>query len=84
MLSPVDIARLDYSHGVFSHIGMPSDAVCAERALTPVDIVIEPGRALFIPVGWWHAVTSLSDISVTATYVSFIWRNFGWDQDFPG
>jgi hypothetical protein len=84
MLSPVDVARLDYSHAVFSRIGMPSDAICAERGLTPVDVVIEPGRALFIPVGWWHAVTSLSDLSVTATYVSFIWRNFGWEQGFPG
>ena len=83
MLPPVDIARLEYSHGVFSRIAMPSDAICAERALTPVDVVIEPGRALFIPVGWWHAVTSLSDLSVTATYVSFIWRNFGWDKAFP-
>jgi len=84
MLSPVDVARLDYSHAVFSRIGMPSDAICAERGLTPVDVVIEPGRALFIPIGWWHAVTSLSDVSVTATYVSFIWRNGGWEQGFPG
>ena len=83
MLSPVDVARLDYAHGVFSGIGMPSDAICAERGLTPVDVVIEPGRALFIPVGWWHSVTALSDFSVTATYVSFVWRNAGWEAGFP-
>lgn len=83
MLSPVDIGRLDHSHAVYSRIAMPSDAICAERGLTPVDVVIEPGRALFIPVGWWHAVTSLSDFSVTATYVGFVWRNAGWEQNFP-
>lgn len=38
------------------------------------DFVIEPGDALFIPIGWWHQVTSL-DFSVSITHTQFQWRN---------
>lgn len=38
------------------------------------DFVIEPGDALFIPLGWWHQVRAL-DFSVSITHTQFQWRN---------
>jgi len=36
--------------------------------VTPIEVDIGPGDALFIPVGWWHHITSLSaSISVRCT-----------------
>jgi uncharacterized protein YjlB len=45
------------------------------------EIVLTAGDALFIPIGWWHQVTSL-DFSVSATYTNFKWPNDG-SQDHP-
>lgn len=35
---------------------------------------IGPGDALFIPVGWWHHVTGLSE-SYSVLFTSFVWPN---------
>jgi hypothetical protein len=45
------------------------------------EIVLEPGEALFIPVGWWHQVEAL-DFSVSYTFTNFHWRN-DWHVGFP-
>ena len=37
-------------------------------------VLLEPGDALFVPLGWWHQVTAL-DFSVTATHTNFLWPN---------
>jgi hypothetical protein len=39
-----------------------------------IDIVIEPGEALFIPVGWWHHVRSL-DVAISLSLTNFRHRN---------
>ncbi|MGH7010325.1 MAG: cupin-like domain-containing protein [Caulobacteraceae bacterium] len=40
-------------------------------------MTLEAGEALFIPIGWWHQVTSL-EFSVTATFTNFLWPNDGF------
>ncbi|HYH99655.1 cupin-like domain-containing protein [Hyalangium sp.] len=35
-----------------------------------LDVVLEPGEILFLPVGWWHWVHAL-DVSVSATFSCF-------------
>ena len=37
---------------------------------TVLDIEVEPGDLLFLPVGWWHWVRAL-DVSISATFSSF-------------
>jgi hypothetical protein len=39
-----------------------------------IDITLEPGEALLIPVGWWHHVRSL-DISVNISLTNFLFPN---------
>lgn len=40
------------------------------RNLTPLEIIIHPGDAIFIPIGWWHCVESL-DVSMSVTFHDF-------------
>jgi len=37
---------------------------------TVLDVFVEPGDVLFLPVGWWHWVRAL-DVSISATFCSF-------------
>lgn len=40
------------------------------KNLKIIDVVVNPGEALLIPVGWWHWVKSL-DVSITLTHQEF-------------
>lgn len=50
------------------------------RNATIMDVVLEPGECLFVPVGWWHDVRAL-DISVTVSFTNFAFPNhFSWES----
>jgi hypothetical protein len=40
------------------------------RKATVLDVIVEPGDMLLLPVGWWHWVRAL-DVSISATFSSF-------------
>ncbi|MEM7155808.1 MAG: cupin-like domain-containing protein [Myxococcota bacterium] len=68
-------ALLDAADGVYS--GMTAEQALAAD-LGAVEVVVEPGEALFIPVGWWHDVLAL-DVSVSLAINAFARPNvFSW------
>jgi hypothetical protein len=56
--SAVDLAHIDYER--FPRM----------RNVTILDVTLEPGEFLFIPLGWWHWVKSL-DTSISISFDNF-------------
>lgn len=52
----------------------PEECPDESPAPRPIELQIDPGDALFIPVGWWHEVTSL-DPSISLTFKDFTAAN---------
>jgi len=44
------------------------------RDVHSIDVVLQPGEALFLPVGWWHYVRSL-DPSLSISFSNFVFPN---------
>tara|TARA_R110001592_G_scaffold135108_1_gene351033 strand:- start:1969 stop:3057 length:1089 start_codon:yes stop_codon:yes gene_type:complete len=44
------------------------------KNVTPIEVILNPGEAMFIPIGWWHCVESL-DISISVSFTDFNVKN---------
>ncbi|WP_067733421.1 DUF6065 family protein [Novosphingobium naphthalenivorans] len=83
LLPPSDTPKLHNDVHVFSAISDVSDPALDRGrypqidALRKYEIVLEPGEALFLPLGWWHQVRAL-DFSVSMTFTNFRWPNEGY------
>jgi ribosomal protein L16 Arg81 hydroxylase len=42
---------------------------------------LEPGEAIFIPVGWWHHVKSL-EVSISVSFTNFVFPNY-YEWKYP-
>lgn len=64
--SGVDCESPDYDkHPLFAHVNK-------------IEVILEPGEVLFLPVGWWHHVRAL-DVSITVSFMNFVFSNdFQW------
>ncbi|GGE84090.1 DUF6065 family protein [Sphingomonas prati] len=87
LLPPSETGKLYNSKHVFSDVhDIADEAMLARYPLARDARVFEvdlmAGELLYIPVGWWHQVTSL-DFSVMLTYTNFIWTNDPY-RSFPG
>jgi Cupin-like domain len=78
VLIPPTETHLVYNElGLFSEVDIEHpdfDRFPRFARATPVTIVLEPGQALFLPVGWWHHVRSL-DVSISLSFMNFIYPN---------
>jgi len=48
--------------------------------LRPITLVMEPGEALFIPLGWWHQVKALEP-SISISFTGFVFPNAFLNSD---
>jgi hypothetical protein len=69
-VSPLQTPRLYNHFEVYSSINL--DDVDLQRhpefaGVTVLDVVVEPGETMFLPLGWWHQVSSL-DVSLSFSY----------------
>lgn len=70
LISPLETTLFATAEGFYNTLD-PS-------ALPVADIVLSPGEALFIPVGWWHEVLAL-DKSISISFLNFRRpNNFDW------
>lgn len=80
LAAPGETPKLYNDHHVFSRIkdlegaDFTLDNFPKSANLATHTIELQPGEALFIPVGWWHQIRSL-DFSVTITHTNFRWPN---------
>ena len=77
LVDSLQAARIHNSLHVYSDVDLEAIDYArfpAMRAVTVLECDLAPGELLFIPVGWWHHVRSL-DISVTVTFVNFLFDN---------
>ena len=40
-----------------------------------IEVILEPGEMIFIPIGWWHQVKSLN-VSISLSFMNFIFPNY--------
>jgi hypothetical protein len=85
LIPPTTRALLRAPRGCYAELDVTSPGFFERLGLEPEDLietVLEPGEALFIPVGWWHAVTALEP-SINFSLLCFRAQN-DWDWYRPG
>jgi len=77
MISP-EQTPLMYNHvGVFSKVDGENpdlEKYPLYKNVKIVEFILEPGEAIFIPVGWWHHVKSL-EVSISVSFTNFVFPN---------
>ena len=69
-ISPLQTPRLYNHNGVFSPIDLDQpdfDRYPLFRDVKVLEVLVEPGETVFLPLGWWHQVTAL-DMSLSFSY----------------
>ena len=84
LVPPHQTRFLYHAQHVFSEVHDLDDPDRLERfplsaPVTPYEVILEPGDALFVPIGWWHQVRSL-EFSAMLTYTNFRWDNLGYAE----
>ena len=81
LFSPLDLELLNDARSMYAAIDPENPNI--ERYpnfsdVTEKSVVLEPGDAIFLPIGWWHHVRSL-DVSISLAMTNFTVANqFDW------
>jgi ribosomal protein L16 Arg81 hydroxylase len=77
-----------YTHLLYNYTGVFSEVDYENpdykryplfRDIPTLEVTLEPGDAIFMPVGWWHHVKSL-DVSISMSFTNFVFPNqFAWN-----
>lgn len=80
-LIPAHVQELfDQASNMYSNLPSTRDLRQDPAHPQQLDMTLSAGEALFIPVGWWHAVRSLSpSISLAMTHFKYA-NHFSWYQ----
>lgn len=87
MAPPTETPKLYNDLHVFSEVtnladpGVDLATYPRLKEVRTMDVTLEPGEILFLPIGWWHQVEAL-DFSVSMTYTNFVWTNDSY-RDHP-
>jgi len=76
-ISPLDTPKVYNFNGVFSPIDVENPDL--ERyplfeQVKMLEVIVEPGETVFLPLGWWHQVTSL-DVSISFSFTNLAMPN---------
>jgi len=69
-VSPLEWSRAYNLRGVFSEVDLERpdrERFPAFGEATVLEVIVEPGETMFLPLGWWHQVASL-DVSLSFSY----------------
>ncbi|HSW22711.1 MAG TPA: cupin-like domain-containing protein [Burkholderiaceae bacterium] len=69
-ISPLETPKLYNYSGVFSPIDVEQPDLVRYPLFSEahmIEVVVEPGETVFLPLAWWHQVTSL-DVSLSFSY----------------
>ncbi|MGA0609026.1 cupin-like domain-containing protein [Caldimonas sp. KR1-144] len=78
-VSPLETPRVYNYNGVFSEVDVDAPDLARYPRFAEVkvlEVVLEPGETMFLPLGWWHQVSSL-ELSL-----SFSFSNLAFDNTF--
>lgn len=81
LASPVEQRKLGNTLHVYADFHWLDEDLAKRRGIAFTEILLRPGKALFLPVGWWHCVRA-EGFSVTYTSTNFVWPN-DWMEGFP-
>ena len=84
MISPLDTPRVYNYVGVFSKVDLDRLDLGTHpkmRDVRIIDLTLEPGETLFLPLGWWHQVNALAP-SVSVSWTNLVAPN-SWTYESP-
>jgi len=84
LISPLHFPDVYNNRAVFSKVDIENidyEAFPLMKNVNVLEVIVEPGEAIFIPLGWWHGVVALDEV-VSLSTVDFVFDN-KWNFENP-
>jgi Cupin-like domain len=83
LVAPDELPWIYNDHSVYSPVKVENPDLQRYplfQYANPIEVIVEPGEVLFIPVGWWHHVRSL-ETSISVSFTNFPFPNeYHWSE----